>query len=322
MTRYFTFIGVTTTQSSIMRLFPHWRDRLGLGEDVEITGWDLPIHAPRARYRTVVSRLREDPANLGALVTTHKIDLYEAARDLFDEVDDYARLCGEVSCIAKRDGRLCGWAKDPISAGRSLDGILGPSYFGRTSGEVLCFGAGGSGVAITLHLLSRPDARDRPARIVVTDRSAERLESLRALHRRLDFDVRVDYVRNADPLVNDDLVARLPPASLVINATGMGKDTPGSPVSDAVAFPDQGIAWELNYRGALDFLHQAAHQATRRLRVDDGWDYFIHGWTAVIEEIFNHQISTDELAALRQDAAFARPAAAPTSSPGGTADGP
>jgi len=51
----------------------------------------------------------------------------------------YARLCGEVSCIAKRDGRLRGWAKDPISAGRTLGSILGRGYFGRVGGEVLCF---------------------------------------------------------------------------------------------------------------------------------------------------------------------------------------
>ncbi len=309
MTRYFTFIGVSTTQSSIMRIFPRWRNLLGLGDDLEMTGWDLPIHAPPARYREAVTRLKNDPANLGALVTTHKIDLYEAARDLFEEVDRYARLCNEVSCIAKRDGRLLGWAKDPISAGRSLNGILGDGYFGRTGGEVLCFGAGGAGVAITLHLLTRVDVRDRPARVTVTNRSPDRLEKLRRLLQQLGSGVPIDYVHNADPQVNDALVARLPAGSMVINATGMGKDTPGSPVTDGVVFPEQGTAWELNYRGALDFLQQAqAAREARGLRVEDGWDYFIFGWTAAIEEVFNRPIAPDELAALKREAAFARPA--------------
>src|SRR5205085_8593929 len=132
---------------------------------------------------------------------------------------------------------------------------LGPGYFGRTGGGVLCFGAGGAGVAITVHLLSRPGAADRPARIVVADRSADRLEHVRALHEQLAADVAVAYVENADPRVNDALVAELPPGSVVINATGMGKDTPGSPVTDAVRFPEDAIAWELNYRGDLDFLY-------------------------------------------------------------------
>jgi shikimate 5-dehydrogenase len=311
MTRLFTFIGVTTMQSSIMRIFPRWREILRLGDDVEMAGWDLPIHAPPARYRDVVTRLSNDPANLGALVTTHKMDLYEATRDLFDEVDAYARRCNEVSCIARRGERLLGWARDPISAGKSLDSILGDGYFGRTGGEVLCLGAGGSGVAITLHLLTRPDPRDGPRRIVVTDRSAGRLETLRGLHRQLESDVPVTYVHNADPRVNDTLVARLPPASMVINATGMGKDTPGSPVTDDVSFPEQGIAWELNYRGALDFLHQAqAARAARGLHVEDGWDYFIFGWTAAIEEVFQRPIGPDDLEALKRAAAWARPSLA------------
>lgn len=308
MTRYFTFIGVSTAQSSIMRVFPRWRALLRLGDEVEMAGWDLPIHAPPARYRETVSRLKDDPAQLGALVTTHKIDLYEAARDLFEETDHYARLCREVSCITKREGRLLGWAKDPISAGRTLDDMLGPGYFGRTGGEVLCFGAGGAGAAIVLHLLSRPDARDRPARITVTDRDQDRLEKLRRLQRQVDSGAPVKYVHSADPRVHDKIAGRLPAGSLVINATGMGKDIPGSPVSDEIVFPEQGIAWDLNYRGELDFLRQArAASPDRRLQVEDGWDYFILGWTVAIEEVFRRPIAPDELEALKHAAAFARP---------------
>ena len=308
MTRYFTFIGVTTAQSSIMRIFPRWRDLLDLGDNVEMVGWDLPIHAPRADYRDAVTRLKEDPSNLGALVTTHKIDLYEAAGDLFAEVDRYAQLCDEVSCIAKRDGALRGWAKDPVSAGRALERILGPGYFGRTDGEVLCMGAGGAGVAIALHLLSRPDAADRPPRIVVTDKDPARLERLQMLLDRFDTGVRVTYVLNADPRANDDLVTSLQPASLVVNATGMGKDIPGSPVTDAAVFPRDSIAWELNYRGELDFLRQVEMQrGTHNVRVEDGWAYFIFGWTAVMEEVFDRPISTDEVRMLADLASFARP---------------
>ena len=42
--RIFSFYGVTTGGSSIMRLFPRWAEYLGL-EDVRIEGTDLPIHA-------------------------------------------------------------------------------------------------------------------------------------------------------------------------------------------------------------------------------------------------------------------------------------
>jgi shikimate 5-dehydrogenase len=309
MGRQFTFIGVTTTKSSIMQIFPRWRDLLRLGDDVEVVGWDLPIHAPAEQYRAAVQRLKEDPHNLGALVTTHKLDLFQASRDLIDEADRYAKLCHEASCLAKREGRLLAWAMDPISAGRSLDDILGSGYFAKSGGHVLCFGAGGSGVAISLHLMSRPLAADRPPRIVVTNRSAGRLTTLQALHSQIDSDVAVEYVQSADPRTNDQLVAALPPGSLVINATGMGKDTPGSPVTDDARFPEQGIAWEINYRGELPFLYQAwSQRQSRGVHVEDGWQYFIYGWTCVMEEVFDRRISPAELVELSRAAAFARPA--------------
>jgi shikimate 5-dehydrogenase len=79
----------------------------------------------------------------------------------------------------------------------------------------------------------------------------------------------------------------------VINATGLGKDAPGSPFTDAVRFPRDSIAWDLNYRGNLVFLEQArAQQAQERLQIEDGWIYFIHGWTQVIAEVFHQEIPT------------------------------
>ena len=44
----------------------------------------------------------------------------------------------------------------------------------------------------------------------------------------------------------------LPAGSLVINATGLGKDRPGSPLTDHCKFPENGLVWELNYRGTLE----------------------------------------------------------------------
>ena len=91
---------------------------------MDLTGWDLPIHAPEERYREAVRAIRDDPENLGAVVTTHKLDLYRAARDLFAEVNEYTRRLDEVSCISKDNGRLQGWALDPVSIGRALPRYL------------------------------------------------------------------------------------------------------------------------------------------------------------------------------------------------------
>ena len=288
----FYFVGVTTTKSAIMKVFPQWMQVLGRPE-VVIEGIDHPSHDRPEAYRATVAQIKYDPLSLGGLVTTHKIDLLEAARDMFDVLHRSTLLTGEASSISKLDGRLEGCAKDPLTSGLSMDAFLGPGYFGRTGGDVLCFGAGGSGKAMALHLIGKPDPADRPKRFIVVNRSAGRLEAMRQMVEQLGTDIRFEYIHNADPLVNDRILAGVPDGSLVINATGMGKDTPGSPVTDAGLFPRGGIAWEINYRGELDFWHQAmAQQESRGLRVEDGWLYFLHGWTQVIAEVLH--LSIDE----------------------------
>jgi len=298
----FYFIGVTTGQSSIRRVFPAWAEALGLG-DVEMVGIDLPLHAPRDDYRAVVEFLANDPLSLGGLVTTHKIDLYRAAHDLFDEVDPLASLMGEVSCLAKRDGRLHASAKDPYSAGLAIDAFLPAGHFAGSDAEVFVMGAGGSAIAIDWYL-SRPErGDDRPSRITVSNRSQPRLDALRAIHDEA-CDTDLSLVLAPTPADNDAVVAGLPEGSVVINATGLGKDAPGSPLTGAVRFPSRAYVWDLNYRGELVFLDQArAQRDERSLHVVDGWEYFLHGWTQVIGEVFRVEIPTsgptwDELAAI------------------------
>jgi len=283
----FWFIGVTTAQSSIMRVFPEWARHLGLG-DVEMRGIDLVPHGRPERYREVVDFIKHDPLSRGALVTTHKLDLFAAARDMFDDIDPHARLMEETSCLSKRDGRLICHAKDPISSGLAIDGFLQPGHFARTGAEVFSMGAGGSTIALTWHLAQPARRADWPSRIIVSDRSAARLDHLAAMHDSLGHDIPVDCVLAPQAKQNDAVLGRLSPGALVINATGLGKDAPGSPISTQAVFPDHGVAWDLNYRGDLVFLDQARAQAgARGLQVEDGWSYFIQGWTQVIAEVFD-----------------------------------
>lgn len=284
--RTFYFVGVSTAQSSIRTVFPLWADELDLGE-VDFIGIDLPLHAPAADYRRVVEFLKQDELSLGALVTTHKIDLFHTTRDLFDSLDDLALMMDEVSSISKRDGQLRGHAKDPITAGLSIDAFL-PVADWRADRTAFVMGAGGSAIAMLWHL-TRPERGEAvPAEIVVTNRSTGRLESLQRIYSDFDTTVPLRTVHTPDPTDNDAVLADLPAGSFVVNATGLGKDAPGSPLTDAAVFPRAAIAWDLNYRGDLVFLDQARAQAeSRAVRVVDGWEYFIHGWTQVIAEVFD-----------------------------------
>lgn len=286
------FIGVSTRSSSIMQVFPAWAAHLGLGDAV-IQGIDFPLHAAPERYRAAVAFIKSDPLSRGALVTTHKIDLYAACRDLFDETDPHAALMEETSCLSKRDGKLVCHAKDPISSGLTLDGFLPPDHFARSGGEVFVMGAGGSAIAMTWHLMRRARGANVPARILVSDRGTERLSAIRRIHAGIDSTVPCEYIDASRSDANDGVLATLRRGSLVVNATGLGKDAPGSPLTDAASFPQDGIVWDLNYRGDLVFLDQArSQQAARRLQIENGWTYFIHGWTQVIAEVFGVAIPT------------------------------
>ncbi len=110
--------------------------------------------------------------------------------------------------------------------------------------------------------------------------------------RGLKTDIEIEYIHNSDPSANDKIMERFPPYSVIINATGMGKDTPGSPITWDGKFPMNSIAWEFNYRGELDFLHQALAQVeTRQIKVEDGWIYFVHGWTQVVSQVLHFDLT-------------------------------
>lgn len=289
----FYFIGVTTSKSSIMKVFPLWMQVLGR-EDVVIEGWDCLIHDTEEAYRKAVSQIKYDPQSLGALVTTHKIDLLNAARDMFDYLDPYAQITGEISSISKLEGRLEGHAKDPITSGLSLDAIIEKDYFARTGGHVLSFGAGGSAIATLLHLSNKKDKGDRPERFTFVNRSQGRLDHAKEMVSNLQTDIEIEYIQNSDPAVNDGIMEKFPPYSIVINATGMGKDTPGSPITWEGKFPLNSIAWEFNYRGELDFMHQALAQVeSRNVKMEDGWLYFVHGWTQVVAQVLHFDLTPE-----------------------------
>lgn len=303
----FYFVGVTTGQSSINKVFPRWAQALGR-PDVVLEGVDCKLNDDPENYRRAVAQMKYDPLSLGGLVTAHKINLLNAARDMFDYLDPYAQICGEVSSISKRDGALRGHAKDPITSGLSLDAIIDEGYFGRSGGDILCYGAGGSAVAIALHLINKQSAGDRPKRFVVVNRSQGRLDHLKQMVDSQQTDIAFEYIHNQDPVRNDAIMASMPAGTIVINATGMGKDTPGSPITDDGVFPEHGIAWELNYRGELDFWHQSMAQAeSRHLLVEDGWLYFLHGWTQVVAEVLNITLTPETFAKLGELAADLRP---------------
>ena len=153
--KHFWFIGVTTGQSMIMRLFPIWAEVLGI-QRTRMHGVDLPPGVKGQEIRETIQELRENSDDLGALVTTHKLAVWEEASDLFAKVDEHATRLQEISCISKdKNGKLIGHAKDPITSGKAMEYILGKNHWqAHPKAEAMVLGCGGAGTAIIEQLLS------------------------------------------------------------------------------------------------------------------------------------------------------------------------
>jgi shikimate 5-dehydrogenase len=286
------FLGVSTGSSSIQRVFPAWAAELGL-EGAVLRGIDLPIGAPSDDTRRIVEFLREDELGVGMQITSHKIAVGTAARDLFAQVRPLATLMGEISCVTKEQDGLHGFAKDPVAGALAIDAIVPQGYWSGTGAHAVVLGAGGAGTALTWCLVRQERGEQRPGTLVVTDTDAGRLEHLASIARQVGSDVPLELVRVASTDETDAVLAAQPAGSLIVNATGLGKDLPGSPIGADALLPRDAIAWDLNYRGDLRFLETAIRQTEDRgVRAEDGWTYFVHGWLQAVKEVFRVDVPT------------------------------
>jgi shikimate 5-dehydrogenase len=294
----FVFLGVSTSQSLGHRVFPRWLQIVGA--EADLLGVDLPLNASPPAYRQVVQRIKGDDKLLGALVTSHKANLFEHAADLFDEFSPDALALREISPIYKVNGRLAADAIDAAASRRVLASLIPEGYWRDSRAQALILGAGGAGVALAYALLT--DANNVPAHVILTETDPARANLARAILQPWAVNASLEVLHVGEG-ASDRLLAALPEGSLVVNATGMGKDRPGSPISGDLPFPMRGLAWEFNYRGERQFLEQARGQAgARDLTVEDGWRLFICGWSFGMSRVFAFEVDEQQLAQFAQAA--------------------
>lgn len=271
------FLGVSTAGSLIHEAMPRWGDVLG--RPLAVRGVDLALRASPRDYRLFCADLAASDA-VGAVITSHKAEMYGSASPQFGQVDATADLTGEINAIRRSGAALLGWARDPVSVGRVVDRIWPES--GR---ELVCLGAGGTAIALVTHVAWRPA---RPAMVTVCEIVDKQLERMRAFLRRLRSDVPIQLVLGQPDTDWNESIGRASRGALVVNATGLGKDVTGAPISDQARFPSDGVIWDLNYRGDLQFLAIARHrQRVDRLGIHDGWRLFCHGWAAALTPILD-----------------------------------
>lgn len=268
------FLGVHTSGSVARQAFPHWTTILRT--KATLIPVDLARPSNEHGYMRFVRRLRADPMAIGAQITSHKVALFRYAASAFQEIGEDAAFLGEIGAIIVKAEGWKGISPDVAALRTELPAMLRNTDWTAGEKEVVILGAGGAGLAIAwalAHLASLPH------KVTLTDTSRDRLHHARRRLRRLRLlTPHTDWhVRAA--AANDDAVARAAPGALIVNATGLGKDRPGSPITPQVPFPARTIAWDLNYRGQLAFLEHARSQShASSLTVVDGWRFFVRNW--------------------------------------------
>ena len=282
------FVGVSTGHSFVRKVFSGWCRALGV--EATLRTLDMPLGSSPDAYRNLVGNIRNDDFIRGACITTHKSALYEAAHSMFDEIHDGARDLQEAAAVFKTRKGLACEATDPLSVVVATEEILRRRGIDGWA-DVFIIGGGGSGLALAYALLQ--NAHLTPKRLFVSDIIESRVQAVRRVLGKIKTGCQVNVI-HCQRQECDELIGGLNQRSLIVNATGMGKDRPGSPVSVNCELPYGSTLWDFNYRGERLFLEIGKQQeSARKVLIEDGWHYFICGWLQVMSRVFDVAITPE-----------------------------
>ena len=276
----FVFLGVSTGSSAVNLLFPRWCEVLGV--DWTLEGVDLPIGSDPGQYRNFGFNARR-PDN-------RCIDNFTQGSCLRRREQPsrpsraFVRGVRRSGSIASRWKEFWwGGVSDVASGGEILKSLFSSEQWLSGQREVLIIGGGGAGLAAAWNIAVNGIGSAR--RILIVEHSLERSSKIQDLVANWPTKCRVDVLSGSGS-GDLDVVTSFSDGSLIINASGVGKDQPGSPVSDSVVFPLASTFWEFNYRGDLPLMHRAYLQERfPRTKVEDGKRYFATGWSVVMSKV-------------------------------------
>lgn len=285
----FYFLGVTTSQSSVHTYFSRWCKILQA--DAQLVCCDIIVGATSAVYERFVDQLLFRENVVGSLVTTHKAALYEFCANRFSNLTEDSRNLEEIGVAFKERGGWSADAPDVRSTKFVLARLLSSQQWLNGSRQVVIFGSGGAGLALAMALskLANP-----PTKVVLTEANRNRLSTVAKILGKSNAlsMIELEYSEK-----NQQLLDRSPQGSLLVNASGLGKDLPGSPVESFEGAPKDAIVWDFNYRGDLQFLDQARSiDLSKSPLIEDGWNYFISGWAHTMCRVFKKDC-TDKIVA-------------------------
>jgi shikimate 5-dehydrogenase len=293
------FLGITTGGSAVRKVFPAWMDLLGVDADLKTV--DVPAGSPAEPYRNFLTQVRDEPTALGAVITAHKTAIFQHGQDLFAQTDPDSQRFEEISVISRVPGGLRGTVIEHHSIATTLAQMGGGTPFTGPDRDVVVFGAGGTAVSLiaTLTAESWPDEH-RPRKLHLVDVSADRLQHAHDLATTGAKPLCVNVLHTQGD-TSLSYLGDLPPHTLIVNATGLGKDKPGAPFTLPAPWPEGAHVWDLNYRGDLLMLDEARRVAAERhLDPQDGWLLFINGWAESLSRIVGRPIDDDERAEMNR----------------------
>ncbi|MBB3606382.1 shikimate 5-dehydrogenase [Mycolicibacterium sp. BK556] len=285
MTDAFAFVGVDTARSAVNGVFADWCAILE--REWILRHVDIPVDAEPPAYEECLD-LVSASEYVGGLVTTHKARIFDRCRDRFHYLEPICEVLGEVGILFKDETVLCGGVSDVVSGRHILSCILDQNESVSREYAVV-IGAGGAGLAAAWNL--GVEGVGDFSSVVVVENSAARVDRVLAIIADWPCGRPVKVV-SSEAGFADDILSTLPMGGLVVNATGMGKDRPGSPIRSADCLPDHCIVWEFNYRGTLDMLRMATSVSPSKGVVTyDGFDYFACGWSVVMSRVAHSEWS-------------------------------
>jgi shikimate dehydrogenase len=224
-----------------------------------IDGRYIRLEVPVGRVAEALLGLRE-LGFVGANITVpHKF----AALDACHQVDDEARLIGAVNTVKFVDGEVHGWNTDGLGFARAIREEFMVDLRGQ---RMMIIGAGGgAGQAVATQC-----ARDGAERLVLVNRTLEKVETLAVLLRRRFPATKFHCVALNDPQLEG--VARQ--CQILVNTSSVGlRADDGSPV-DANCFASHHLVYDTIYKPPLtSFLRQALLQ---QASVANGFSMLLH----------------------------------------------
>ena len=235
------------------------------------------------KYREVIQYIQSRDDIYGVLITSHKIKFFNTCN--FSYLDTYATRLHEISTIVKQNNDLHGYAQDTLASGKMLTQIW-ETYSNYSIKTIVLIGSGGAAIAFC-DFLCNSNMGERIMNCInlfVVEKNKKKLANIKSIFSNTPHDISYQLAQSKKEL--GEVINGINSTAIIINATGMGKDTPGSPLPQKQKFSYGSILWDLNYRGDLKFLKNAAQYNTNTtIHLEDGWQLAVYGWLHVLEKI-------------------------------------